>query len=365
MSDLVVVEVLGGVGFITLNRPKALNSLNLEMVRSLTEHLLRWKDDASVHAVAIRGMGKSGPFGGFCAGGDIRFFHQAALSGNPELEDFFTEEYQLNHLIHTYTKPYIAFMDGVVMGGGMGISQGASHRLVTANTKMAMPETHIGLFPDVGGGYFLSRCPGRTGEWLALSGETLAGDEAIALGLADHRCDVAQLANAWDALAHIPWQQAGALDRWIAMYSIANEAASTRASTEIDHYFSLNTVADIISSLERADTDWARHTAAVLRKRSPLMLHVVLEQVRRARAMSLADDLRMERDMVRHCFFTQHLGRSGAASETVEGIRALAVDKDHSPQWSPPRIEDVTPEQVTAFFVSPWPAKAHPLRDLM
>jgi enoyl-CoA hydratase len=126
----------------------------------------------------------------------------------------------------------------------------------------------------------------------------------------------------------------------------------------------LNTVADIISSLERADTDWARHTAAVLRKRSPLMLHVVLEQVRRARAMSLADDLRMERDMVRHCFFTQHLGRSGAASETVEGIRALAVDKDHSPQWSPPRIEDVTQGQVEAFFVSPWPKGGHPLRDL-
>lgn len=179
MSDFVLSEIRGQVGCITLNRAKALNALSLDMVRALTEVLLQWQNNPSVQAVAIRGMGKTGPFGSFCAGGDIRFFHQAALVGNPELEDFFTEEYRLNHLIHNYPKPYIAFMDGIVMGGGMGVSQGASHRLVTARTKMAMPETHIGLFPDVGGGYFLSRCPGRTGEWLALTGEALDAGKSV------------------------------------------------------------------------------------------------------------------------------------------------------------------------------------------
>ena len=181
----VIVELQGRIGFITLNRGTALNALSLAMIRALTATLLAWRDDPQVLAVAVRGMGKEGPFGAFCAGGDIRFFHQAALAGNPELEDFFTEEYALNHLIHKYPKPYIAFMDGVVMGGGMGISQGGSVRIVTERTKMAMPETHIGLFPDVGGGYFLSRCPGHVGEYLALTGHTLGGHEAVAVGLAD------------------------------------------------------------------------------------------------------------------------------------------------------------------------------------
>jgi enoyl-CoA hydratase/carnithine racemase len=364
MSDTVVCEVKGAVGFITLNRAKALNALSLEMVRSITEALLGWKANSNVHAVAIRGTNKAGNFGGFCAGGDIRFFHQAALAGNPELEDFFTEEYFLNHLIHNYPKPYIAFMDGIVMGGGMGISQGASHRLVTSHTKMAMPETNIGLFPDVGGGYFLSRCPGRTGEWLALTGDVIDGAAAIALGLADRMVDGARLQDAWDALATIDAGNPTQLAQWDATYSIAIDAYFTGARGQIDQYFSLESVTAIVKALEASDDAWALKTAETLRKRSPLMLHVVLEQVRRARAMTLADDLRMERDLVRHCFTTAHLGRRGPSSETVEGIRALAVDKDHSPQWNPARIEDVSAEMVAPFFVSPWPAYAHPLADL-
>ncbi|TXH86584.1 MAG: enoyl-CoA hydratase/isomerase family protein [Rhodoferax sp.] len=360
----VLAQVRGQVGFITLNRPQALNALSLGMVRSLTNALLAWQDDPQVHAVAIRGTTKTGMFGGFCAGGDIRFFHQAATNGNPELEDFFTEEYALNHLIHEYRKPYIAFMDGIVMGGGMGISQGASHRLVTGRTKMAMPETNIGLFPDVGGGYFLSRCPGRAGEWLALTGEVIDGTSAIVLGLADYWVDAEKQAQAWDALAALHFQNAGALEAWVAMFSVACDADSIRAADRIDQYFGLDSVSQMVQALEADDSDWARHTAGILRKRSPLMLHVVLEQVRRARSMSLADDLRMERDMVRHCFHTVHLARSGASSETVEGIRALAVDKDHHPLWNPERIEEVTPEMVAPFFTSPWPATAHPLASL-
>ena len=369
MKD-VLTEVRGQVGCITLNRFRALNALSLDMVRSLTATLLQWQADPAVQAVAIRGTSKSHatgecvPFGGFCAGGDIRFFHQAALVGNPELEDFFTEEYSLNHLIHNYTKPYIAFMDGIVMGGGMGISQGASHRLVTARTKMAMPETNIGLFPDVGGGHFLSACPGRAGEWLALTGEVIDGATALALGLADACLDVVRLDAAWDALAQVDFRVPDAIAPWLATYSIATHAGSAPDAGQIDQFFSLDSVPAMVQALEADSSAWARHTAAILRKRSPLMLHVVLEQVRRARSMTLADDLRMERTMVRHCFQTRHLDRWGASSETVEGIRALAVDKDHHPAWNPARIEDVTPAMVEPFFVSPWPAHAHPLRDL-
>jgi enoyl-CoA hydratase/carnithine racemase len=376
----VTLETRGCAGLITLNRPKALNALSLPMIRQITAALLDWKAQPAIQLVAIRGMGKNPvhaidstapvftPFGSFCAGGDIRYFHQAIFAGDPSLEDFFTEEYQLNHLIHTYPKPYIAFMDGIVFGGGMGISQGASHRVVTERTKMAMPETGIGLFPDVGGGYFLSRCPGRVGEYLALTGQMIGGEDAVQCGLANHQVNSAALAAVWEALPRLAQGDAASVSQLIATKKIAAHANSTGAigqnCHQIDRIFALEGISAIVAALEQDTSAWARETAAILRKRSPLMLHVVLEQVRRARSMTLADDLRMERDMVRHCFHTQHLGRTGAASETVEGIRALAVDKDHHPQWNPGRIDDVTREMVQPFFASPWPAAAHPLRDL-
>ncbi|MBA4114145.1 MAG: 3-hydroxyisobutyryl-CoA hydrolase [Verminephrobacter sp.] len=359
MTGEVLAQIRGQVGCITLNRPRALNALSLGMVRDLMAVLLAWQNDARVLAVAIRGSNKEGPFGAFCAGGDIRFLHQAGSTGNPEIEDFFTEEYALNHLIHNYNKPYIAFMDGIVMGGGMGISQGAALRVVTERTKMAMPETAIGLFPDVGGGYFLSRCPGHVGEWLALTGDTIGAGEAIAFGLADGCLPLDAQAPVWDALGTQTFADGAAVKAFVASKMVAADAQLTGVIGLIDQYFSLDSVAAITAALETADSEWARSTAATLRKRSPLMLNVVLEQIRRARGMDLAQDLRMERDMVRHCFFL----RPGQ-SETVEGIRALAVDKDHSPGWRPARIEEVTPEMVAPFFVSPWPAHAHPLAAL-
>lgn len=360
MSD-VLTEVRGSAGLITLDRPKALNALSLDMIRDLTAALLAWRDDPRVERVAVRGMGREGPFGAFCAGGDIRFFHQAVLACDPRLEDFFTEEYTLNHLIHAYPKPYIVFLDGIVMGGGMGISAhggDTSLRIATERTKMAMPETNIGLFPDVGGGWFLARCPGRIGEYLALTGQLFGGGDALAARLADALLPAAEL----PAL----WEQVGTREGFAALRDRAQaadapaqgELAARRA--DIDRFFGLPTVAAIVAALEADASPWAAETAAMLRKRSPLMLHVTLEHVRRARHMTLADDLRMERDMVRHCF---HL-RPGAASETFEGIRALAIDKDHAPRWQPGRIEDVAPEMVQAFFASPWPPHAHPLRGL-
>lgn len=359
MSD-VIAQIEGRIGCITLNRPKALNALSLEMVRSLTQALLAWRDNPQVLAVAVRGTGKEGPFGAFSAGGDIRFFHQAAHAGDPSLSDFFTEEYRLNHLIHTYSKPYIAFMDGIVMGGGMGISQGASVRVVTERTKMAMPETNIGLFPDVGGGYFLSRCPGRLGEYLGLTGHMLGGAQAVAAKLADIALPSGMLEPIWQTLISSPFENPESVERWLLAQAGAMTPEKLSPQPLIDEVFGLPTVSDMLLQLESATDEWSQKTAQALRHRSPLMLHVVLEQIRRARQMSLADDLRMERDMVHHCF---HL-RAVTDSDTVEGIRALAVDKDHSPNWKPARIEEVDAGEAARFFKSPWPLDDHPLRDL-
>ena len=364
----VLFERRGSAGLITLNRPKALNALSLAMVRDLTTALLAWRDDPSVTVVAIRGSNKAGQpgtpealFGGFCAGGDIRFLHSAALANSPDLDAFFTEEYRLNHLIHAYPKPYIAFMDGVVMGGGMGISQGARVRIVTEHTKMAMPETNIGLFPDVGGGYFLSRCPGSVGEYLALTGDVIGAGDALAYGLADTLRPAAALPLLWDQLGSQPLATPAAVDEWIGTNLIAAGAHKMGATAQIDAHFSLLRVKHIVDSLEKDKSSvWATKTAATLRKRSPLMLHVTLDLIRKARSLSLADDLRMERDLIANCF---HL-RPGVESETVEGIRALAVDKDYTPKWNPARIEDVKPGMADAYFASPWAPDAHPLRGL-
>lgn len=358
----ILAEQRGRLGLITLNRAPALNALSLEMIRELTRLLRAWEDDDRIDAVLVHGAARPGKAPAFCAGGDIRFFHQAALAGDPKLEDFFTEEYALNHLIHGYPKPYIAWMDGICMGGGMGISQGASHRVVTEHSKLAMPETHIGLFPDVGGGWFLSRCAGRLGEYLALTGHVLKAADAIETGLADVELPSASLAVVIDSLAALPWLTMQSIADTLRQHAAAHHAAAPIAAqrAQIDQHFAGTNLQAIEQSLLADPSDWAQATLAALHKQSPLMMAVTLEQIRRARHMSLADDLRMERDLVRHCF---HL-RPGTASETVEGVRALAIDKDHAPRWNPACVADVTPAMVDAFFDSPWPAWAHPLAQL-
>jgi len=385
-SEEVVSEKVGPIGFITLNRPKALNALSLPMVRELTHVLRGFESDVEVFAVVIRGSNKEGPFGAFCAGGDIRYFHQAALSGDASLEDFFTEEYNLNHIIHTYRKPYIALMDGIVMGGGMGLSQGIALRVVTERTQMAMPETQIGLFPDVGGGYFLSRCPGNTGDYLALTGQLLRGAESLAFGLADVCMESKSLVALWDGLQSKQWKHGDDVVAWVkeqaAIHvvnasqsntdSIQGANASIRPSwwdSNIDTIFRLPTVSDMVQALSqlvsKQPEGWAAETLKALRQRSPLLLAVSLEQIRRGRSMGLSDELRMERDMVRHCFHPDHLLRRGAQTDTAEGIRALVIDKDRQPKWLPATIEEITPDMVTPFFQSPWPTALHPLRHLV
>jgi enoyl-CoA hydratase/carnithine racemase len=346
---------------LTLNRPNALNALSLEMIRQLTAQLLAWRDDPQVGAVLLRGANRQGKVPAFCAGGDIRYFHEAALAGDPTLEDFFSEEYALNHLVHTFGKPTIVLMDGITMGGGMGLAQGASMRIVTEHAKLAMPETNIGLFPDVGGGWFLARAPGHLGEFLGLGGQVLDAADALAVDWAD----VCVKADRLDALVQAlvdatAVDGVGALSAVNAFAADAG-AASLRAHRElIDRVFAAPDLAGVMAALAAEPGDFAAALATTLSQRSPLMMAVTLAQIRRARTMTLADELRMERGLVRHCF---HL-RPGTASETLEGIRALVVDKDHAPKWNPAAVADVTPEMVEAFFASPWPAHAHPLRDL-
>jgi enoyl-CoA hydratase/carnithine racemase len=355
----VLIERQGPWGLITLNRPEAMNALSLDMVRLMTQALLGWRTDAGVSAVLLRGASRPGRPPAFCAGGDIRFLHRAAVAGDPQLEDFFTEEYQLDHLIHRYPKPCVVLMDGVVMGGGMGLSQGAAVRVVTQHAQLAMPETLIGLFPDVGGGYFLSRCPGRTGEFLALTGQVLGAGDALAWGLADVMLESSGLPEAVRTLTAQPAHQSADVLAVLAPFLQAAPSASLAQHQQtIDLHFAQPTLREIVDSLKTDSSAWAEQVLAKLLACSPLMLAISLEQVRRARALTLEEVLRMERNLMHNCFHA----REGVPVQALEGIRALIIDKDRAPRWHPTRIEDVTPEMVAASFVNPWTAQtAHPL----
>ena len=360
-ESTVLAERRKHLAILTLNRPKALNALSLEMIRLVTAQLLAWRADPQVGAVLLRGANREGKAPAFCAGGDIRYFHEAALAGDPTLEDFFSEEYALNHLIHTFGKPTVVLMDGITMGGGMGLAQGCTMRIVTEHGKLAMPETNIGLFPDVGGGWFLARTPGHLGEFLGLGGHVLGAADALAVDWADAFVPAAALDELVDAIVGATaGDGVGALSAVNRFHSDAGPSALREQRALIDRVFAAPDLAAIVTALAAEPGEFAAGVAKALAQRSPLMMAVTLEQIRCARTLTLADDLRMERGLVRHCF---HL-RPGAASETLEGIRALVVDKDHAPKWNPAVVADVTPAMVEEFFASPWPAHAHPLRDL-
>ncbi|MDO8651077.1 MAG: enoyl-CoA hydratase/isomerase family protein [Undibacterium sp.] len=362
MSASILTSIQNHIGFITIDRPKALNSLSLEMVRAITATLLEWRNNGNVRAVFIHSSSEKA----FCAGGDIRFFYDvgnATPTGDSALlEDFFTEEYALNHLIHFYPKPYIALMNGVVMGGGMGIAQAGVAcrlRIVTERTKMAMPEVNIGLFPDVGGSYFLARTPGKIGAYLGLTGEMIGAADALYAGLADVFLPTAELPALMAMLATTEESDIRvAIRDFAAPFTAQVLPSESKLATQramIERHFSADNVLAIAASLNQDSNTFAQQTLAAIEKRSPLLMCVTLEQLRRGAGMSVADCLRMERSMVRHCF--KH-------GEVLEGIRALVIDKDNAPQWSPASLAEVTGEQVASFFVSVWPAYAHPLRDL-
>ena len=360
MSEYVHSSVSNRTGTIVLDRPKALNSLSLAMVRALTRQLAAWRDDAGVDAVVIRSSSEKA----LCAGGDIRFFYDVGRGtpqgGSALLEDFFTEEYALNHLIHFYPKPYIALMDGVVMGGGMGVAQGGPDcrvRIVTERTKMAMPEVNIGLFPDVGGSYFLSRAPGALGQYLGVTGVTIGAADARYVGLADHYVPAEQLPA---LLALIGATEGSQLKAAIAAFaapfraSVGPSALETQRAA-IERHFSLGSVPLMLASLAAEDSEFAQKTAKLMATRSPLMMCVTQELIQRGAALDVADCLRMERTLVRHNF--EH-------GEVLEGVRALVIDKDNAPRWNPPSLDEVTEAMVQRFFQPVWPDWAHPLRHL-
>ncbi|HEY8606942.1 MAG TPA: enoyl-CoA hydratase/isomerase family protein [Noviherbaspirillum sp.] len=362
MTPYLLAEVRGHLGILTLDRPKALNSLSLDMVRAMTSQLLAWRDDAAVRAVLVRSSSERA----FCAGGDIRFFHEAGratpVNGSALLEDFFTEEYALNHLIHFYPKPYIALMDGIVMGGGMGVAQAGPDnrmRVVTERTKMAMPEVNIGLFPDVGGSHFLSRAPGELGTYLGVTGEIIGAADARYADLADVFVPGTELEALVTMLAeHDGPDLREAVRSFAAPFSSQADPEGSALSAlrpAIDRCFGHDEVPAILRALGQEDSAFARKTAEVMAKRSPLMMCVTLAQLRRGADMDVADCLRMERTMVR---------RSFENGEVLEGIRAVVIDKDNAPRWQPARLDDVDKSQVDAFFAPAWPAHAHPLRYL-
>ena len=360
MTDFVKTRIANRTAILTLDRPRTLNSLSLDMIRALTDALLAWQHDDQVDAVVLR----SSTDKALCAGGDIRFFYDVGTlpttGGSAALEDFFTEEYQLNHLIHFYPKPYVALMDGVVMGGGLGVSEAHRERglrVVTDGSKLAMPEVNIGLFPDVGGSYFLSHAPGKLGYYLALTGLTVRAADALYCGLADTFVPQAQMAALLELVETTP----GAQLRDAVLACAAPHRASVGAApleaerAAIDRHFSGATIEAIMASLETDDSAAMQKALAAMRKRSPLLLKVTLELLNRGASLDLADCLRMERGLVRRNF--EH-------GEVLEGIRALVIDKDNAPAWNPPTLDGVTAAMVERFFESPWPARAHPLREL-
>ena len=360
MTDHVLTRIANRAGIITLDRPKALNSLSLEMVRALTDVLHAWRDDAAVDAVVLTSSSEKA----LCAGGDIRFFHEIGhatpMGGSALLEDFFTEEYALNHLIHFYPKPYIAIMDGVVMGGGMGIAQGGPDcglRILTERTKMAMPEVNIGLFPDVGGSHFLSHAPGRLGNYLGLTGLTIGAADALYIGLADVFVPGAELPALHALIAATPGAELPSAIRAFAapFAQQAGESALQTYRSLVDNHFGAASVAAIMASLDGDATPFAQKALQAMRQRSPLMMCVTHELLARGAALGVADCLRMERSLVRRNF--EH-------GEVLEGVRALVIDKDNAPQWNPPSLGQVTPEMVARFFAPVWPEHAHPLRHL-
>lgn len=362
MSAYIHTSVCNKIGFITLDRPKALNSLSLDMVRAITASLMQWRDDENINAVFIHSSSEKA----FCAGGDIRFFYDVGIE-NPTgdsalLEDFFTEEYALNHMIHYYPKPYVALLNGVVMGGGMGIAQAGIAcrlRIVTERTKMAMPEVNIGLFPDVGGGYFLARTPGKLGAYLGLTGEMINASDALYADLADVYIPTTEVPALMEVLKTSTASDIRlAIREFAAPFAAQANQDDCRLATHrnaIDQHFDQSEVALIVASLTGDAGEFAQHTLNLMRKRSPLLMCVTHEQLRRGANLTVAECLRMERTMVRHCF--KH-------GEVLEGIRALVVDKDNAPQWSPSSLDDIDSSLIESFFEQVWPEYAHPLRHL-
>ena len=335
MTDDVILSTEGKAGRVRLNRPQALHALNTGMCAAMLDALQRWEADPAIEAVIIdHAEGR-----GFCAGGDIRMLAASGAQGGDEARGFFRTEYQLNHKLFSYAKPIVAFMDGITMGGGVGISQPARFRVATENTRFAMPESGIGLFPDVGGGWYLARLPGRTGQYLALTGHRLDGAECQALGLATHYLPSAALSEAKARIIAAPGEIASILAELSAPAPDARLLAHREA---IDRLFAADKLEDVLAALEADGGDWAAQQRATLATKSPQAMKVALRQLKEGAQMpDFAAEMAQEFAIA---------SRVVVLPDFQEGVRAVIIDKDNAPNWNPATPDGVTEAMLDAIF---------------
>ncbi|GGB64674.1 enoyl-CoA hydratase/isomerase family protein [Blastomonas aquatica] len=340
MTTDVITRIEGRTGIISLNRPQAIHALTTAMCQVMTDALVAWIDDPAVEAVMIdHAEGR-----GFCAGGDIRMLATSGAKDGVEAREFFFVEYRLNHLLFVYPKPVVAFMDGITMGGGVGLSQPARYRIATENTRFAMPETGIGLFPDVGGGWFLSRLPGRTGQFLALTGARLDGAECQALGLATHYLPSDVLANAKAQIAEHPDQ----VENILASLAVEPPTARILGNRDvIDRLFASDRFEDILAALTEEGSEWSAKELATLGHKSPQTCKVALRQLKEGAQMpDFATEMAQEYAIG---------ARVVQMHDFIEGVRALIIEKDNAPRWNPETAEGVTDDLLDRIF-APLPA---------
>lgn len=337
MTSDIIADRQGHIGRIRLNRPKAIHALTTAMCRRILDQLEAWRSDDAVRAVAFdHAEGR-----GFCAGGDIRMLAESGAKDGVHARAFFFTEYQMNERLFSYVKPTIAFMDGITMGGGVGLSMPCRFRIATENTRFAMPETGIGLFPDVGGGWYLSRLPGRTGQFLALTGARIDGSECIALGIATHYVPAAALDELKAKIAADP----AAIEAILEAFADEPPPARIEANLErIERLFASDLLEDIYAALQADGSDWAQKELATLDSKSPQTMKVALRLLKEGGHMhSFADEMRQEYAVGAHVV-QRH--------DFLEGVRAVIVDKDFAPKWEPATAEGVTEHMLDTIFAA-------------
>ena len=335
MTDDVMIATEGRIGRIRLNRPKALHALNTAMCEAILAALTAWRTDPAVEAVVIdHAEGR-----GFCAGGDIRMLAESGAQDGAEARAFFHTEYRMNHALFTYAKPTIAFMDGITMGGGVGLACPCDFRIATENTKLAMPETGIGLFPDVGGGWYLSRLPGRVGQYLALTGHRASGHDCLNLGLATHAIALDELDLVKALIAKHPRDLETTLgDKSTGLL----RGDLVDHMDDIDRLFASDELEDIYAALEADGGDWAMQQLATLKTKSPQTMKVSLRLLHEGATMATFED-EMRQEYAVGCRVVQR-------HDFLEGVRAVIVDQDNAPRWNPDTPEGVTPHVLDQIF---------------
>jgi enoyl-CoA hydratase len=329
----ILFETRGALGLITLNRPKALNALTHGMATAMHARLKDWAGDGAVKAVAIQGAGERA----FCAGGDIRSLYDSGKTGTGYAVEFYRDEYLLNAFIKHFPKPYVALLHGFVMGGGVGVSVHGSHRVADETMAFAMPETGIGLFPDVGGSFFLPRLPGELGLYAGLTGARLKTADAAYAGVATHVVPAAQRGALIERLA-----SGEHADAAIEALAIEPDGAPLALLREkIDQCFAGNSVEEILNILDYDESDWAKETAKMIRAKSPIATKIAFRQIREGKYLDFDTCMRMEFRMV---------NRVIAGHDFYEGVRAAIIDKDGAPKWSPDALAEITNADVDAYF---------------